>query len=143
MAPAESPLLLAPEDTHLPPSSLYPSLHWPHLFSSLHLTHPSILQAMHWEPSRLGLWSLLVQPSHLSPAPQCEHPLTVHAKHPLPARLGLLLPLHAVHVAGAMPGASSCVGAVHAEQPSTPTYALAVSPVPVSVPRGLLQANTD
>ena len=35
MAPVERPLLLVPEDTHLPPSRLYPSLHWPHLLISL------------------------------------------------------------------------------------------------------------
>eukprot|EP00701_Giardia_intestinalis_P004716 XP_001708540.1 Hypothetical protein GL50803_32372 [Giardia lamblia ATCC 50803] len=109
MAPVESPLLLVPEDTHLPPSRLKPLLHSPHT--------PSTTQ-------------LLQSP-------------TEHSTHPLPSLLGFLSLSQAVHIAGVIPRVSICVGALHWEQPSTPTYALAVPPVPTSVPRGFPQASTD
>eukprot|EP00701_Giardia_intestinalis_P000093 XP_001703917.1 Hypothetical protein GL50803_124111 [Giardia lamblia ATCC 50803] len=35
MAPVDSPLLLVPEDTHLSPSNLNPSLHSSHLLAPL------------------------------------------------------------------------------------------------------------
>eukprot|EP00701_Giardia_intestinalis_P003841 XP_001707665.1 Hypothetical protein GL50803_30938 [Giardia lamblia ATCC 50803] len=92
MAPVESPLLLAPEDTHLPLSKLKPLLHSPHT--------PSITQLLQL--------------------------VSEHTTHPLPSLLGFLPLSQAVHTAEVIPGASSCVGAVHWEQPSTPTYALAV-----------------
>eukprot|EP00701_Giardia_intestinalis_P003842 XP_001707666.1 Hypothetical protein GL50803_18240 [Giardia lamblia ATCC 50803] len=109
MAPVESPLLLAPEDTHLPPSRLYPSLHSPHT------------------PSTTQLLQLVSE----------------HVTHPVPSLLGFLPLSQEVHIAAAIPPSDRAAGAVHCEQLSTPTYALAVSPVPTSVPNGLLQANTD
>eukprot|EP00701_Giardia_intestinalis_P003998 XP_001707822.1 Hypothetical protein GL50803_18354 [Giardia lamblia ATCC 50803] len=95
MAPVESPLLLAPEDTQEAPllSRLKPLLHSPHTSS---------------------ITQLLQSP-------------TEHSTHPLPSLLGFLPLSQAVHTAEVIPGASSCVGAVHWEQPSTPTYALALS----------------
>eukprot|EP00701_Giardia_intestinalis_P000117 XP_001703941.1 Hypothetical protein GL50803_19490 [Giardia lamblia ATCC 50803] len=92
MAPVLSPLLLAPEDTHLPLSRLKPLLHSPHT--------PSITQLLQL--------------------------VSEHSTHPLPSLLGFLLLSQEVQTAGVMPPSDRPAGAVHCEQPSTPTYALAV-----------------
>eukprot|EP00701_Giardia_intestinalis_P000007 XP_001703831.1 Hypothetical protein GL50803_118659 [Giardia lamblia ATCC 50803] len=94
MAPVESPLLLAPEDTQEAPllSRLKPLLH----------------------------------SSHTSSTTQLLQSPTEHVTHPLPSLLGTLPLSQAVHTAAAIPTVVRAAGAVHWEQPCTPTYALAV-----------------
>eukprot|EP00701_Giardia_intestinalis_P005829 XP_001709653.1 Hypothetical protein GL50803_20912 [Giardia lamblia ATCC 50803] len=124
MAPVESPPLLAPEDTQEAPllSRLYPSLHTQTESVSVELlgqpsTH-DFLPGLTFLPS--------LHASHMLSLLQCEHPSIAHVKHPLPPLLGFLLLSQEVHIAAVMPAVVRAVGAVHAEQPSTPTYALAI-----------------
>eukprot|EP00701_Giardia_intestinalis_P000718 XP_001704542.1 Hypothetical protein GL50803_19900 [Giardia lamblia ATCC 50803] len=58
MAPVERPLLLLPEDTHLPPSRLYPSLHSPHTPSITQLLQLVSEHSTHPVPSLLGFLPL-------------------------------------------------------------------------------------
>eukprot|EP00701_Giardia_intestinalis_P000077 XP_001703901.1 Hypothetical protein GL50803_3378 [Giardia lamblia ATCC 50803] len=136
MAPVRRPLLLLPEDTQEAPASsgLYPSLHTQTELSSVELLgQPSTHDFLP------GLTFPLLHASHMSSLLQWEHPSIAHAKHPLPSLLGFLLLSQEVHTAAVMPPSDGAAGAVHAEQPSTPTYAL----VSTSVPNGLPHANTD
>eukprot|EP00701_Giardia_intestinalis_P001360 XP_001705184.1 Hypothetical protein GL50803_90198 [Giardia lamblia ATCC 50803] len=118
MAPVLRPLLLLPEDTQEAPASsgLYPSLHTQTELSSV---------------------ELLGQPSTHDFLPGLTFPL-LHASH-MSSLLGFLLLSQEVQTAGAIPPSDRAAGAVHWEQPSTPTYAL----VSTSVPNGLPQARTD
>eukprot|EP00701_Giardia_intestinalis_P000108 XP_001703932.1 Hypothetical protein GL50803_105806 [Giardia lamblia ATCC 50803] len=80
---------------------------------------------------------------HTSSTTQLLQSPTEHSTHPVPSLLGTLSLSQEVHVAAAIPASVRATGAVHWEQPSTPTYALEVLSVPTSVPRGLPHANTD
>eukprot|EP00701_Giardia_intestinalis_P003967 XP_001707791.1 Hypothetical protein GL50803_19838 [Giardia lamblia ATCC 50803] len=60
---------------------------------------------------------------HTSSTTQLLQSLTEHSTHPLPSLLGFLSLSQEVHTAGVMPASDGAVGAVHCEQPSTPTYA--------------------